>query len=96
MPPYRCAAEFITHALKLCPLVVVLLRLAFLESERRSALLDGGALALVHVFKNRLPFMHRDSWTGPRASSAIPFAWFVFNRDHGGPTTIDRIKWREL
>jgi hypothetical protein len=73
----------------------MLLRLAFLESERRSPLLDRGLLARVHVFKNRLPMMHRHNWRGPRASSAIAFAWFVFDRDHQGPTTIDRIAWRE-
>jgi hypothetical protein len=93
-PPYRFAAEFVEHALKLCPRVTMLLRLAFLESERRSALLDCGRLARVHVFKNRLPMMHRDGWTGPRASSAIPFAWFAFDREHAGPATIDRISWR--
>jgi hypothetical protein len=93
-PPYQQATEFVPRALKLCPRVIMLLRLAFLESERRSALLDHGMLARVHVFKNRLPMMHRDGWAGPRASSAIALAWFVFDRDHSGPTTIDRISWR--
>jgi hypothetical protein len=50
-------------------------------------------LAAVHVFKNRLPMMHRDGWAGPRASSAIPLAWFVWNRNHRGPAAIDRISW---
>jgi hypothetical protein len=93
-PPYQLATKFVAHALWLCPSVIMLLRLAFLESERRSSLLDRGQLVRVHVFKNRLPMMHRDGWTGPRASSAIPFAWFVFDRDHRGPATIDRISWR--
>ena len=56
------AEKFVTHALELVPRVVMLARLAFLESERRSAILDGGKLARVHVFKQRLPFMHRDNW----------------------------------
>jgi hypothetical protein len=90
-PPYKIASAFVEHALALCPRVFMLCRLAFLESERRSAILDTGTLARVHVFRKRLPMMHRDSWTGPRASSAIPFAWFVWDRDHVGPTTIDRI-----
>jgi hypothetical protein len=93
-PPYKLAAQFIAHALELCPLVVMLLRLAFLESERRSPLLDRGLLARVHVFKNRLPMMHRHGWAGPKAASAIAFAWFVFDRTHRGPTTIDRISWK--
>jgi hypothetical protein len=94
-PPYRLATEFVDHALTLCPRVIMLCRLGFLESERRTRILDTGTLAAVHVFKRRLPMMHREGWTGPRASSAMPFAWFVWNRNHVGPATIDRICWRD-
>jgi hypothetical protein len=94
-PPYQVAGEFVAHALELCPRVIMLLRLASLESERRTPLLDGGQLARVHVFKNRLPFMHRDGWAGPKASSSIAFAWFVFARNHRGSATVDRISWKE-
>ena len=92
-PPFKIAAKFVAHALDMCPRVIMLARLAFLESERRTAILDRGKLARVHVFKRRLPFMHRDRWAGARASSAIAFAWFVFDRDHRGPTVINRISW---
>jgi hypothetical protein len=92
-PPYKSAADFVRHALKLCPRVIFLLRLAFLESTGRSDILDGGKLARVIPFKNRLPMMHRDGWTGPRASSAIPFAWFVWDAAHSGPPTLHRISW---
>ena len=37
--------------------------------------------------------MHRHDWAGPRASSQTCFAWFVWDRGHTGPTTIDRINW---
>jgi hypothetical protein len=89
-PPYQFAEQFVAHALGLCPRVIMLLRLAFLESERRTNILEQRGLARIHVFRKRLPMMHRDGWTGPRASSAIPFAWFCWDRDHCGPTTIDR------
>jgi hypothetical protein len=92
-PPYRYAAKFVDHALMLCPRVIMLARLAFLESECRARILDTGTLAAVHVFKRRLPFMHRENWTGPRASSAIPYAWFSWDRNHVGPATVDRIDW---
>jgi hypothetical protein len=92
-PPYQLAHEFVARALEFSPLVIMLLRLGFLESEKRSDVLDGGKLARVHVFRNRLPMMHRDGWAGPLASSAIPFAWFVWDSKHIGPTTIDRISW---
>ena len=74
----------------------MLARLALLEFERRTNILERGALARVHVFRNRLPMMHRDGWTGPRASSAMAFAWFVWDRNHSGPTTIGRISWERL
>ena len=94
-PPYKLADQFVAHALQLVPHVVMLLRLAFLESERRSSTLDSGNLARVHVFKNKLPMMHRHDWTGPRATSSIPFAWFCWDRRHVGPTTVDRISAKE-
>ena len=93
-PPYRYAAEFVTQALKLCPRVILLCRLAFLESERLSPILDRGQLARIYVFRDRLPMMHRDGWAGPKASSAIAFAWLVWDANHTGPTTMDRISWR--
>jgi hypothetical protein len=90
-PPYKLATEFVAHALELVPQVVMLCRLAFLESAKRAPILDAGTLARVHLFKRRLPMMHRDGWQGPRASSAICFGWFVWSRDHSGPAIIDRI-----
>ena len=92
-PPYQIATEFTRHALNLVPRVYMLLRLAFYESIRRTDVLEQRGLARVHVFRKRLPMMHRHNWTGPRASSAIPFAWFVWDRDYPGPAVIDRISW---
>lgn len=92
-PPFRLAEQFISLSMDRAPLVVMLLRLAFYESQRRSRLLDSGRLARIHVFANRLPMMHRDGFTGKKASSAIAFGWFIWSRDYFGPTTIDRIRW---
>jgi hypothetical protein len=93
-PPFKLAGEFAAHALNLVPRVFLFLRLAFLESKRRSAILDGGHLARVHVFRNRV-MLHRDGWTGPKTGSAIAFAWFVWSRGHHGPTLLDRIEARQ-
>lgn len=92
-PPFKSAAKFIERGLALAPLVIVLLRLGFYESNRRTKLLEESGLVRIHVFRNRLPFMHREGWEGPKAASAIAFAWFVFSREHKGPTIIDRISW---
>lgn len=91
-PPFKLANEFVRHALTLCPKVVMLLRLAFLEATGRSDILEG-ALSRVHVFRNRLPMMHRDGWTGPRAPSSTAYAWFVWDAEHEGSTIINRISW---
>jgi hypothetical protein len=92
-PPYKLAHAFVRRALELSPYVAMLLRLSFLESERRRDILDEGCLARVHVFRNRLPMMHRAGWSGPKASSATAYAWFVWLRQWRGPAQINRISW---
>lgn len=96
-PPFKLAGEFVEKALKLAPKVYMLLRLAFLESEKRRNILDNGALARVHVFRKRLPMMHRDGWTGPKTgNSGMAFAWFVWDRNHVGGTELRRISWEPV
>lgn len=100
-PPFSEAAIHIRHALTLCPLVMALLRLTFLEAgnptteagQARLFCLDRGHLVRVLVFRNRLPMMHREGWEGPKSTSTTAFAWFVFDGDHDGPATIQRISW---
>jgi hypothetical protein len=41
-PPFKLADQFVRHALTLCPTVIMLLWLAFLESVGRTDILDGG------------------------------------------------------
>lgn len=91
-PPYKLADQFVRHAIELCPAVVMFLRLAFLEGVDRSDIVDTH-LSRVHVFRNRIPMMHRAGWTGKRSTSMIAFAWFVFERGHSGPIEVDRITW---
>ena len=90
-PPYRLAQQFVRRALTLCPRVFMLLRLTFYESERRKDVLDDAGLIRVHVFRNRLPMMHRDGWTGNRISNPTAFAWFVWERGYTGNAKLDRI-----
>lgn len=95
-PPFKLANQFVAHGLTLAPKVIMLLRLAFLEGTGRSPIMDGGALARVHVFKNRLPMMHRagrGTMVAKTNSSAMAFAWFVWDRAHVGPTELRRLSW---
>jgi len=94
-PPFMLAHEFVRHALTLVPSVMMLLRLAFFESERRKDILDGAGLARILVFSKRLPMMHRKGWEGRKANSGMAFAWFIWELDwyDGGRTEIERISW---
>ena len=93
-PPFMIAEPFVERALELAPLVIMLLRLAFLESERRCHILEVRGLARVHVFRKRLPMMHRDQWAGKKANSGMAFAWMVWIRGYNdGPTIIQRVSW---
>ena len=92
-PPCKFVEPFVAHALELAPLVIMLVRLAFLEAERRCHILEGRGLARVHVFRKRLPMMHRDQWAGRKANSGMAFAWFLWIRNYIGPTFVDRISW---
>jgi hypothetical protein len=90
-PPYQWATEFVEHALDLCPRVLMLLRLSFLESRRRAPIFKCGKLVTVYQFIERLPMMHRDGWTGRRATSSVAYAWFYFDRRNGAAATIEHI-----
>jgi hypothetical protein len=92
-PPYQIATDFARHALDLAPHVYLLCRLAFLESKKRTDILEHRGLARVFIFRDRLPMMHRDGWSGPRASNSMAFAWLLWNRQHRGPAELRRISW---
>lgn len=92
-PPYKHAQAFVEKALVVSPLVIMLMRLAFYESDRRSHILENCGLARIHCFRKRLPMMHRKDWDGPKANSGMAFCWMIWERGYVGPTTIDRISW---
>jgi hypothetical protein len=92
-PPNKLATEFAEHALDLCPRVMLLQPIQFLGAAKRTSLIEGGTLARVHVFKRRLPMMHRRNWAGKKNSSQIYYAWYVWDRAHRGQTILDRIDY---
>ncbi len=94
-PPYGLANNFVARSRALVSKTIMLMPLRFLASVRRTDILEAGDLARVHVFRERLPRMHREGWAGKKTGSQIDFAWFVWDRHHQGPTTIDRISCRK-
>lgn len=88
-PPFKNAEQFVLKALEFSPRVYMLLRLAFLEGLRwERGLSENFSKCL--VFAPRLPFMHRDDFAEAEriTGSAIPFAWFVWDKAHVGGATI--------
>lgn len=95
-PPYKLADEFIMHSRILVPKTYALLRLAYLEGERRrKKLFSQGDLARVWVFSRRLPRMHRAGYEGKKSSSRLAFAWFVWDRAHKGPPNMGFLDYKE-
>jgi len=93
-PPFKLADQFVRHGLTLVPRVVMLLRLAYLEGAGRADI--HAKISRVWVGRERLPFMHREGYEGPKHSnSGAPFAWFAFSRDkQPGPIALQHISWR--
>jgi hypothetical protein len=94
-PPFKLINNFIDHALQLCPNVIMLARLALLESERRSSVLEGRGLRRVFVFRKRLPMMHRDGWQGKRGNNGMAFCWVQWQRGYRADPVLRRISWED-
>lgn len=88
-PPFKLANDFAERALCLTTgKVAFLMRLVWLEGQRRRAFFERTPLARVWVFSARLPRMHRHEYEGPKSTSSIAFAWFVWDHAHEGPPTL--------
>jgi hypothetical protein len=89
-PPYNMANSFVEKAIAVTTgKVVMLLRLSWLEGqERHRRIFKHTPPARVWVFSKRIPRMHRDGWTGPKSTSTMPFAWFVWDHATPGPTIL--------
>ena len=91
-PPFKLADEFALHALslgvrKLC----LFLRLAFLEGRaRHDRLWAVHPPARVWVFSRRLTLWRGDDPNPQDKGGTIAFAWFVWDREVGGPP---RLGW---
>lgn len=79
-PPFGLAQEFVAAALDRCCLVMMLLRIQFLEASGRNEWLRSTPLDRVYVFVDRLPMMHREGYEGRKLGKGTTcFAWFVWD-----------------
>ena len=91
-PPYKYAQEFIEKSIDLIEdgnKVAMLLRLQFLEGKRRKELFKKYPPKYVYVFSGRINCAKNGDFITYN-SSALSYAWFVWEKGYKGETTI---KW---
>ena len=82
-PPYSLAEDFVRTALNISTVkVAMLLKLTFLEGEKRRRMFESTPLARVHVFSKRLTLTRNGAAMG--SSGMMAFAWFVWQHGFAG------------
>ena len=94
-PPYKQALEFANYGQDFIKhtggKMALLLRLQWLEGQKRGKWFKKFPPSEVWVFSKRLPRMHRKNYDGKKTSSMIAFAWFVW--DNNNPFKTSRLGW---
>jgi len=89
-PPYKLAQEFIEHALKCADKkVIMLLKLNFLEGQKRYKLFKDTPLKTVYVFSKRLSFDKGDEKS--KGNGLLAYAWYVWEQGFKSSPTIEWI-----
>lgn len=89
-PPFNLATQFAMHATaRAHKSVALLLRLAFLEGQKRREFFERTdfPLSRVLVFSNRIRM--RQGEVGSSDGGMVPYAWFIWERKPAAPT----IEW---
>ena len=89
-PPYNCAEGFVAVGTTLARRkFALLLRLAFLEgANRANTIFSRTPPSRVWVFSERITFYMKGAKQAGSGTTA--YAWFVWDREHTGPT---QLKW---
>ena len=89
-PPFNAAEEFVHSGLRNADKkFALLLRLAFLEGAgRQHSIFNKAPPSRVWVFSERITFYPKN--VEQKGSGTTAYAWFVWDRDHPGPT---ELKW---
>lgn len=89
-PPYTSAESFLKHALKLADhKVAMLLRLAFIEGQKRKSLFTVNPPAQILVMSKRLPWWNPETNKWHSTSGQFAHAWFVWDKKYKGPTIMN-------
>jgi len=91
-PPYALASDFIEHCLDISMdtvKVAMLLKIQFLETQKRYILFRKHPPKKIYVFVNRVNCGKNGVFSGE--SSAVCYAWFVWEKGYQGLPEIDWI-----
>jgi len=89
-PPYALASDFIEHCLDISMdtvKVAMLLKIQFLETQKRYILFRKHLPKKIYVFVNRVNCGKNGVFSGE--SSAVCYAWFVWEKGYQGLPEID-------
>ena len=92
-PPYKLALEFVQHALDIVRegnKVAMFLKLTFLEGQKRKQFFLNYPPKRIYVFSGRIPCAMNGEFKN-YPSSAIAYAWFIWEKGYKGKPTIDWI-----
>jgi len=96
-PPFSLSDEFMTRGLALVKQIqgklVLFNRLQYLEGIKRKSIFENSNLSKVYVFSRRVPRMNRLNYSGPKSSTMIAFAWFVWDYTVFNEKINPVIKW---
>lgn len=93
-PPYKYAAEFVQHALEIVQdghKVAMFLKLTFLEGEKRRQLFQENPPRKIYVFTKRVNCALNGDEKYFNSSSAVCYAWFVWEKGSKEKPVIDWI-----
>jgi hypothetical protein len=89
-PPYKFAQEFIEKSLRIVDKkVAMLLKLNFLEGQKRYQFFKSTPLKSVYVFSKRLSFDKGDE--KGKGNGLLAYAWYVWDKEYIGKPYIDWI-----
>ena len=102
-PPYKLAQRFVERGLTLAPKVVMLLRLVFVEGQRRKRFYAATPPARIWVTARRASIPD-GAHSGQRdrhgavvqpegKGGSVVYAWFVWQRGHRGDTILRRLEY---
>lgn len=91
-PPYKIALPILKHCLDIIPTgnkVAMFLKILFLEGKERKKFFDENPPKVIYVASGRLNCAKNGEFD-KYPSSAVAYAWFVFEKSYKGDTIV---KW---